>query len=81
MSIPQADLFAQHEALRSDIEAAIRRVIDSSAFIRGPEVAAFEREFAAYIGTRHGVGAGSGTDALVLALKALDLGPDRKSVV
>ena len=75
MSIPQADLFAQHEALRSDIEAAIRRVIASSAFIRGPEVAAFEQEFAAYCEVPHAVGVANGTDALALALRALGVEP------
>jgi len=75
MPIPQADLFAQHDGLRSEIDAAIRRVIDTSAFIRGPEVAAFEKEFAAYCELPHVVGVGNGTDALALALRVLDIGP------
>ena len=51
-------------------------MLEGGRYILGPEVEAFEQEFAAYIGTRHGIGAASGTEALVLALKALDLGPD-----
>lgn len=75
MHIPQADLFTQHEGIRAEIEAAIRRVIESSAFIRGPEVAAFQEEFAAYCEVPHAVGVGNGTDALALALRVLDIGP------
>ena len=51
-------------------------MLEGGRYILGPEVEAFEQEFAAYIGTRHGIGAASGTEALVLALKALDLGRD-----
>jgi len=75
MSIPQADLLAQHQTLRAEIDAALRRVIDTSAFVRGPEVAAFEAEFADYCGVAHAVGVGNGTDALALSLRALDIGP------
>jgi len=75
MRIPHADLRAQHEALRADIEAAIQRVVDSSAFVRGPEVEAFEREFAAFCDVAHAVGVGNGTDALALALRAVGIGP------
>ena len=49
-------------------------MLDGGRYILGPEVETFEREFAAYIGTRYGIGVASGTEALVLALKALDLG-------
>ena len=70
MRVPQADLTAQHQALRSEIDAAIGRVIASSAFIRGPEVAAFEQEFATYCEVPHAIGVGNGTDALALALRA-----------
>jgi dTDP-4-amino-4,6-dideoxygalactose transaminase len=74
--IPQADPRAGYRAHRAEIDAALARMLDSGRYILGPEVEAFEEEFAAYIGTRHAVGAASGTEALVLALKALDLGPD-----
>ena len=75
MRIPQADLLAQHQALRAEIDSAIDRVITSSAFIRGPEVAAFEKEFAAYCEVPHAIGVGNGTDALALALRAVGVGP------
>jgi len=75
MRIPQADLRAQNDTLRAEIDAAIGRVIDSSAFIRGPELVAFEQEFAAYCEVPHAIGVGNGTDALWLALRALGIGP------
>jgi dTDP-3-amino-3,4,6-trideoxy-alpha-D-glucose transaminase len=60
---------------RADIEAAIRRVIDRGWFVLGPEVEAFEAEFAAACGASHAVGVNTGTDALMLALRVLDIGP------
>ena len=74
--VPQADPRAGYRAHQAEIDAALSRMLDGGRYILGPEVEAFEQEFAAYIGTRHGIGAASGTEALVLALKALDLGPD-----
>jgi dTDP-4-amino-4,6-dideoxygalactose transaminase len=74
--VQQADPRAGYRAHRAEIDAALARMLEGGRYILGPEVEAFEREFAAYIGTWHGVGAASGTEALVLALKALDLGPD-----
>jgi dTDP-4-amino-4,6-dideoxygalactose transaminase len=73
--IPQADPQASYLSRREEIDAAIRRVFDGGRYILGPNVEGFEREFAAYIGLRHGIGVASGTDALILALKALDLPP------
>lgn len=75
MQIPLVDLKAQYAALKSDIDAAIRRVIDNTSFIQGPEVAAFEREFAAAVGASGAAGVSSGTAALELALRAVDVGP------
>jgi dTDP-4-amino-4,6-dideoxygalactose transaminase len=75
-SIPQADPRAGYRAHHVEIDAALARMLEGGRYILGPEVEAFEQEFAAYIGTRHGIGAASGTEALVLALKALDLGPN-----
>ncbi len=72
--IPLVDLRRQHAALRGELLAALAGVIDSSQFILGPEGAALEAELAARAGVRHGVGVGSGTDALRLALAALDVG-------
>ena len=60
---------------RAAIDQAIARVIDSGWFVLGPEVAAFEAEFAAAMGAGHAVGVNTGTDALALALRALDIGP------
>ena len=62
-------------AHRTAIDAALARVLDSGSYVLGEEVAAFEGEFAAYCGASHAVGVGSGTDALVLALRALGIGP------
>jgi len=74
MRIPAADLRAQHEGLRQELRAAFDRVLDASAFIQGPEVEAFEREFAAVCGVPHAVGVSNGTDALAMALRALGVG-------
>ena len=65
-------------ALRDELEAAIQRVVRSGYYILGEEVSAFEAEFAAFCGTRHCIGVGNGTDALELALKALDLKPGER---
>jgi dTDP-4-amino-4,6-dideoxygalactose transaminase len=73
--VPLLDLKAQHATIRAEIRAAIDRVVDSQHFILGPEVEALEREVAAYSGVRHAVGVSSGTDAIVLALMALGIGP------
>ena len=73
--IPILDLRPQFEALRPEIMAAITRVIESGQFIMGPDVAAFEREAAAYLGVKHAVGLNSGTDALFIGLRALGIGP------
>jgi dTDP-4-amino-4,6-dideoxygalactose transaminase len=74
--VPQADPRAGYRAHQAEIDAALARMLEGGRYILGPEVETFEQEFAAYIGTRYGIGAASGTEALVLALKALDLGPD-----
>jgi hypothetical protein len=73
--IPQLDLTRQHAALRDELLAAAARVLASSRFILGPEGQALEAELAALSGARHGVGLNSGTDALLLALKAVGVGP------
>jgi len=73
--IPVTDPLAQLHELRSEIDEAIDRVLKSGYYILGPEVEAFESEFAEYIGTDHAVGVANGTDALALALRALDIGP------
>ena len=65
---------AQYLSYKSEIDAAISRVLDSGWYIIGKEVKAFEEEFAGYIGVAHGIGVGSGTEALHLALRACDIG-------
>ncbi len=73
--IQPADPLAHALAQRDALLAAVTRVLDGGRYILGTEVDAFEGEFAAYIGVPHGVGVASGTDALVLALRTLDVGP------
>ena len=73
MTIPAWDYRAEFEAERDDILAAFEQVMRSGRLILGESVRAFEQEFAAYCGVRHGVGVNSGTDALLLALRALDI--------
>lgn len=76
MKVPLLDLTEQNQALRPEIEAALGRVLDSNGFILGAEVAALEKELAAYCGTKYAIGCASGTDALLLALMAFDIGLD-----
>src|SRR5262249_5269318 len=73
--VPLCDLQAQFRELQPHLEAAVARVLESGQVIRGPEVAALEREIAEYCGANHGVGCGSGTEALSLALHGLEIGP------
>lgn len=73
--IPMLDLKAQYATLRKEIHAAIDRVMESQHFILGPEVEAFEREVAAYSQSQFGIGVSSGTDALLVALMAINIGP------
>ena len=73
--IPMLDLAAEVEDLWHEIQPAVERVLKSGAFIGGREVEAFEEEVASYLGVRHAVGLNSGTDALVLGLEALGIGP------
>lgn len=73
--IPMLDLSDEVETLWDELNAAIHRVLRSGQFILGPEVEAFEREVAEYLGVRHAVGLNSGTDALIIGLRALGIGP------
>ena len=75
MTVPMGDLAAEYASLRSGIDGAVRRVLERGAYTLGPELEAFESEFAAYCGARHAVGVASGTAALMLALLACDLEP------
>jgi dTDP-4-amino-4,6-dideoxygalactose transaminase len=75
MAVPLLDLKAQYDTIRDEVRAAIDRVLESQHFILGPEVEALEREVAAYSQCQYGIGVSSGTDALLVALMAIDLQP------
>jgi dTDP-4-amino-4,6-dideoxygalactose transaminase len=75
MKIPLLDLIEQNAALRPEIEAALGRVLDTNGFILGNEVATLEKELAEFCRVRHAIGCASGSDAILLALMALDVGP------
>jgi dTDP-4-amino-4,6-dideoxygalactose transaminase len=74
--VPQLDLAAQYAAIGSEIREAVEKVLASQQFVLGPEGAALEQEIARLCGVAHGVGVGSGTDALVVALRACGVGPN-----
>ena len=74
MKVPYYDLPAQIRSIRPELDAAIARTLDSCAFCLGPEVEQFERDFAAFIGARHCVGFNSGTSALHVAMRLLNIG-------
>lgn len=74
-TVPLCDIQAQYRELQTEIDATVARVLASGQVILGPEVAALEKEVAEYCGVGYGVGCASGTDALLLALQALDVGP------
>jgi len=81
MPVPLFDTVTPLRPLRPELDAAIARVIDSGAYILGPEVEAFEREFAAYCGAAHAIGVANGTEAITIALRALGVGPGDEVVV
>jgi len=74
------DLKAQFAAIRDEVMTAVTRVMENQQFILGPEVALFEREFAAKFNAEHAVGCASGTDALLLSLKAAGIGPGHEVI-
>lgn len=75
ISVPALDLKAQYTTIRGEVERAVRDVIESQHFILGPEVSSLEAEVAGYSGARHGIGCASGSDALLLPLLAIGVGP------
>ena len=75
------DTTAATAPLRSELRDAIARVLDSGIFVLGPEVQAFEREFAGHLGVEHAIGVANGTDALTIALRAMGVGPGDDVVV
>ena len=80
-SIPLVDLKAQRQAISREIETAIARVVERCDFILGEEVSLFESEFAEYCGVPYAIGVASGTDALHLACRALDIGAGDEVIV
>ena len=81
MPVPFVDLQAQYRSIRAEVDAAVQRVLDTSAFILGREVEAFERAFAGYVGARECVGVSNGTAAIQLALQACGVGPGDEVIV
>ena len=81
MNVPFVDLHAQYQSIRREVLPAIEDVLERTSFVLGPQVAAFEERFAAYCGTRYCVGVESGTAALTLALRALDIGSGDEVIV
>jgi dTDP-4-amino-4,6-dideoxygalactose transaminase len=79
--IPLVDLESQHEAVAAEISEGWRQVIDTTAFIGGPQVGEFEQHYAEFIGTRHCVGVANGTDAIEIALRALGIGPGDECIL
>lgn len=81
MRVPLVDLAWQHSEIAAEVENGLRKVLEETSFIHGPQVAEFETAFADFIGVRHCVGVGSGTDALELSLRALGIGPGDTVIV
>jgi dTDP-4-amino-4,6-dideoxygalactose transaminase len=79
--VPLFDTTTPLAPLRPEIDAAVARVLEGGRYILGPEVAAFEEEFASYCGAGHAIGVGNGTDALTIALRALGVGPGDEVIV
>ncbi|HEX8687980.1 MAG TPA: DegT/DnrJ/EryC1/StrS family aminotransferase [Pyrinomonadaceae bacterium] len=81
MPVPFVDLQAQYRSIKAEVDAAVQRVLDTSAFVLGREVEAFERAFAEYVGARECVGVSNGTAAIQLALQALGVGAGDEVIV
>ena len=75
MEIPLVDLRRQYSALRPEIDGMVEQVLTGAQYIMGENVTRFEEEFAQYLQVKHAVSVGNGTDALVIALEALGIGP------
>src|ERR671929_1503358 len=81
MPVPFVDLQAQYRSIKAEVDEAVQRVLDTSAFILGREVEAFERAFAEYVGASECVGVSNGTAAIQLALQACGVGAGDEVVV
>jgi dTDP-3-amino-3,4,6-trideoxy-alpha-D-glucose transaminase len=79
--VPMIDLTARDAEEEAELHEAFARVLKSGRYILGPEVEAFEREFAAAVGVPHAVGVANGTEAITIALRALGVGPGDEVVV
>ena len=75
MQVPFLNLAAQYASLKNELLPAVEKVLSGAHYILGPNVTAFEQEIAAFTGAKFGIGVNSGSDALTLALRALDIGP------
>jgi len=80
MQIPLVDLVKQYNSIKEELDKKIFEVIESSRFILGPEVESFEKEFADYCNVKHAAGVGSGNDALLLTLQAMNIGNDNEVI-
>ena len=81
MRVPLLDLKPQYQSLKKELDEAIIKVAESQYFILGPEVTGMEKEFCDYLGCKHALGVSSGTDALLLALMAIDIKPGDEVIV
>jgi dTDP-3-amino-3,4,6-trideoxy-alpha-D-glucose transaminase len=81
MAVPLFDTSTPLQPLHDELRRAVTRVLDSGRFILGPEVSAFEAEFAAHCGAAHGVGVANGTDAITIALRAMGVGEGDEVIV
>jgi dTDP-4-amino-4,6-dideoxygalactose transaminase len=80
-TVPLVDLAAQHAAVAEEVASGWHDVLSQTAFVGGPQVAAFEREFATFIGTQQCIGVGNGTDAIEIGLRALGVGPGDECIL
>src|SRR3972149_5299840 len=80
VKVPLADLEREHAQIAGPALAKIREIVASGRFVLGAEVEAFEYEWSGYLGVKHAVGVANGTDALVLTLKALGIGPGDEGI-
>ncbi len=81
LNVPFGDMKVRYQAIRSDIDTAVQRVLDSGWYILGPELEAFEKQFAEFLGVNYVVGCASGTEAIYLALAAAGVGPGDEVIV
>lgn len=81
MKIPMLDLVSQYKSIKQEIDQAVKTVLESGAYIMGTQVAEFEENLAKYLGVKHVIGVASGSDALLLSLHALEIGPGDKVIV